>query len=146
MVHGAWLLLSTLAAGLVGCSRLLPSTPADPLTGSFGVSTDTGCTLQSLAVRPDSVRVQLLCQRGAPSYNMGLLDTRVQVVQGRAVHATQEYGGECRITFHFLGDRVRLEQEGQAAACGFGYGVTAAGELRRLRAAVPRFDLVPDGE
>lgn len=133
------------AANLAACARNLPAVPLAAFTGSFAVGDDAGCVLQSTSVGDDSVRVQLSCTRGAPSYNLGFLDERLRVVDGRSVFVTREFGGDCQITFEFFGDRVRLDQVGEPGACGFGYGVFASGEPRRVSSAVPPFDLNPAG-
>lgn len=123
-------------------SRLAPAN-----TGSYALarSRGAGCELQVAPVAKDSVRLQLSCTRGAPSYNMGFLDERLPLRAGVVVFRSLEYGGPCEIRMHFRTRTAQVTQIGDAAACGFGYGVDASGTYARTSSRVPPFDLAPDG-
>src|SRR5205085_10022548 len=82
------------------------------------------------AVAADSVRLQLSCNRGAPSYNMGDLDERLALHGSEAVFRTTEFGGRCVLRFRFVRRGAIVAQEGNDAVCGFGYGVFADGTYR----------------
>jgi hypothetical protein len=116
-----------------------------PVTGSYRLrrGRDAGCWLQAAAVGADSVRLQLACSRGAPSYNSGLLAQRLALRSGVAVYATTEFGDRCVIRVRFRDSRALVEQTGTDAACGFGFGVYAGGTYTRTSRRTPPFDLDP---
>jgi hypothetical protein len=118
-----------------------------PVTGSYRLRTgrDAGCWLQAAAIGADSVRLQLACSRGAPSYNSGSLAQRLVLRSGVAVFATMEFGDECVIRVRFRGAHARVGQTGTDAACGFGLGVHAGGTYARTSRRMPPFDLEPSG-
>jgi len=135
---------ATLAAALA-CARESPPPAPALLTGTFSLGEDYGCVVQSAAVGADSVRFQLSCLRGPPTYNLGYLTGRLRVIGDSAVYESVQPGLECLLTMKFLGSRVVLRQKVEQGACGFGYGVVATGELRRIADGVPPFDLAPYG-
>ena len=49
----------------------------------------------------------------------------------------------CKITMTFLTNRMKVEQEGTDADCGFGHNVMATGTYRRVKGGKPRFIRVP---
>jgi hypothetical protein len=117
------------------------------VTGSYLLrrAGDAGCWLHAAAAGADSVRVQLACSRGAPSYNRGFLDARLAVRAGVAVFTTTEYGSPCEIRVRFRGAHARVAQAGSDGACGFGFGVSAEGTYTRTSRRRPPFDLGPSG-
>jgi hypothetical protein len=46
---------------------------------------------------------------------------------------------QCKITMTFLTNRMKVEQEGIDADCGFGHNVMATGTYRRVKGGKPRF-------
>lgn len=106
---------------------------------------DAGCWLQAAPVGRDSVRVQIACSRGAPSYNSGFLEQRLAWRAGAATFTTSEFGAPCSIHIRFRAASAVVQQQGSDAACGFGYGVYADGTYTRRSRRLPPFDLTPDG-
>jgi len=117
------------------------------VTGSYEVhwARRAACWLQVGPVAADTVRVQLECSRGAPSYNLGLVDERLPLRRGAVRYETAEYGDRCVIAIRFAGARAVVRQEGTDAACGFGRGVYASGTYRRVSRRMPPFSLGPRG-
>jgi hypothetical protein len=109
------------------------------------LSAGAGCTVEILERGADSVRFQLGCSRGAPSYNSGTTDGVIALRDGKAVYYTTEYGGSCELRFVFGRARVTVTEVEVQNGCGFGYGVVAEGTLRRTSRRRPAFDLSPDG-
>lgn len=50
---------------------------------------------------------------------------------------------QCKITMTFLKNKLRVEQEGLDADCGFGHNVVATGTYRRVKAGKPKFIPIP---
>jgi hypothetical protein len=134
------------AASSLAASRM-PAPQHSALTGTYRLTRgkDAGCIFEIAAVAADSVRLQLSCNRGAPSYNMGDLDERLARRGSEVVFQTTEFGGRCVLRFRFVRGGATVTQEGDDAACGFGYGVVANGTYQRVSRRRPAFDLVPTG-
>lgn len=57
-----------------------------------------------------------------------------------AVFTSSEFG-QCKITMTFLpGGKLKVEQQGSDADCGFGHNVTADGTYRKVSSRKPKFD------
>ena len=99
----------------------------------------------TLAVVDDAqgTRFQLQLSRGAPSYNMGFLEGRLTVKDGRATFAHVEAGMPCEIAFTFTRGSAVLERIGDDSGCLFGFQVHADGTYRRISRKKPKFDLIP---
>jgi hypothetical protein len=50
----------------------------------------------------------------------------------------------CKITMTFLKNKMKVEQEGLDADCGFGHNVIATGTYRRVKAGKPKFIPIPN--
>jgi len=50
---------------------------------------------------------------------------------------------QCKITMIFLKNKMKVEQEGLDAECGFGHNVMATGTYRRVKAGKPKFIPIP---
>src|SRR4029078_10302287 len=50
---------------------------------------------------------------------------------------------QCKITMIFLRNKMKVEQEGLDADCGFGHNVMATGTYRRVKAGKPKFIPIP---
>jgi hypothetical protein len=125
----------------------IPTPQELPITGTYSLDRgkDAGCEFEIAAVAADSVRLQLSCNRGAPSYNMGDLDERLVLHGSEVVFQTTEYGDRCVLRFRFVRRGAIVTQEGNNTTCGFGYGVYANGTYRRVSRRRPAFDLSPTG-
>lgn len=116
--------------------------PAAPMgTYLLRRSRDAGCWLEVGPVARDTVRVQLQCERGAASFNMGFLDERFVVRGSTVTYGTREFADECHITMRFRGSSAKVKQVG---SCGFGGSVSADGTYRRTSRRKPPFDLDPN--
>lgn len=123
------------------------TTPAAvvPITGSYRFAPNpadsiAGCQLQALRLPGDSLRFQLDCNRGGPSYSSGFAEGVLPLAGDSATWRTVEYGGACLLHFAFDSAGAVVRQTGHSADCGFGNGVIAAGTLRRLDTLPPAFE------
>ncbi len=117
------------------------------LTGTNGWSTDVegqGCSMavmhRLLMTSQHVLEFELLCNRGAPSFNMGYLVGVVPMAEGVAVytHLNDMFGETCSITFDFSsGDAAKVVQIGTDYACGFGHGVYVTGLYQKIDANLP---------
>ena len=117
-----------------------PPRPSSAITGTYE---QPACGLQAAPLSADSVRVQLVCRRGPPSYHLGILDERLSIRDGVVVYTTRGSGDACQIRIRFGGARAIVTQVGSDVACGFGAGVSIAGIYGRTSTRVPPFDLNP---
>lgn len=131
---------------VVNAHESVDRTQATSVTGSYQLrrGSDAGCWMQAASIGRDSVRVQIACSRGAPSYNSGFLEARLPTRASAATYSTTEYGGLCTIRIRFRATAAVVQQEGTDAACGFGFGVYADGTYTRRSRRTPPFDLRPD--
>ena len=113
-----------------------------PVTGTYAWhrSKEAGCTLQVAEQGKGSIRFALDCNRGAPSYNMGLIGGVVPLRNGEATFRTTAYRGLCELRFRFRGPTLTVGQTGEDVDCGFGAWVSADGTYRRISRARPRFE------
>jgi hypothetical protein len=84
--------------------------------------------------------------RGAPSYNMGLLAQRGKIVGDTGIYYREEPDAAeaCEIRFYFRKDFVQLvTQQGE---CGFGANVMVDHVYDRLESTVPQFYTGPEGD
>lgn len=79
--------------------------------------------------------------RGAPSYNMGLL-------AGKLIYkeSTWTYEGDCKLIFDFSPGEVQVSTVKEQANCGFGNGVTANHVYQLTNNAVPEFYVTGEGD
>lgn len=80
----------------------------------------------------DQIKFKLMVVGGKPAHNQGLLEGTANILGSAAEFSTTEFGGTCKLSFDFSSDAVKIETiEGDAAACGFGNGVSANGTYKR---------------
>jgi len=111
------------------------------LTGTYTLKlrSRAGGTLLVRQLSPTSIEFDLECNRGAPSYNMGLAHGTIDVHDGIAVYRVTEYNGPCEIRFDFRARVVNIKQDGDDFACGFGHGVDCSGAYRLISHKPPKF-------
>jgi hypothetical protein len=116
------------------------------VTGSYRLRRggDAGCWLASGRRRVDSVRLQLACSRGAPSYNSGFLAQRLALRAGVAIFATAESASGAMIRVRFRDARALVEQTVRTLPVGR-LRVHAGGTYTRTSRRMPPFDLDPSG-
>jgi hypothetical protein len=121
-----------------------PATPSLTGTWTWGGedAEEAGGTLVVID-DAEGTRFQLQLSRGAPSYNMGFLEGRLTVKDGRATFAHVEAGMPCEIAFTFTRGSAVLERIGDDSGCLFGFQVHADGTYRRISRKKPKFDLIP---
>ncbi len=117
------------------------------LTGNYGWSTDIegqGCSLavvhRLLLTSQHILEFELLCNRGAPSFDMGYLVGVVPMAEGVAVYTQWNamFGEACSITFDLSSaDAAKVVQIGTDYACGFGHGVYVTGLYPKIDSHLP---------
>ena len=65
-------------------------------------------------------------------------------IDGNVATFKPEDGAPCEITLVFLPNKLRVEQEGSDADCGFGHNVNATGVYRKIRGGKPKFEPPPE--
>lgn len=132
----------TVAAAMV---VLLAGGTAPSLTGTWtwGSFEKGGGTLATID-DPAGTQFQLQLSRGAPTYNMGYLQGRLAVKDGRATFVQAEDGFRCEIAFTFTRESVVLKTLSADNGCPFGHQVHADGTYRRTSRKKPKFDLLPE--
>jgi hypothetical protein len=88
---------------------------------------ESGCMLAIDQAPDNKSSFGLECNRGAPSYNSGVLEGGITIKNGKAVYRTTEFAGVCEIKFTFTKNSVSLAQKGSDSDCGFGHGVYCDG-------------------
>lgn len=83
----------------------------------------------------------LFKSRGAPSYNMGSIDGRITVHNGKATFRKQyEYfENECILHFEFGKDSLTVIEDENNCDCGFGYGVYINNTFKRTSSEIPQY-------
>lgn len=101
-----------------------------PLTGTyaFELPDDAGSGEFKASLADDeNLRFSLMVVGPAPAHNQGMMEgVATFVTRNVAEFKTSDYGGDCKLRFTF--DREGMEIKtlaGDAAACGFGNGVSA---------------------
>lgn len=106
----------------------LAEMPSYIRTGTYATKTyDNGavCTLE-IKGEPDQ-QFYLNCNRGAPSYNQGMMSSQFQVLEANVGNFKTDAFGVCELRFDFTETGVDVTQTGADYECGFGAGVTATG-------------------
>jgi hypothetical protein len=87
-------------------------------------------------------------QEGPPSYNMGSIDGKIIIRDGKATFQKNlGYGDkDCIIKFVFDENKLTLTQETSDCDCGFGMGVYANGAYKRTSSEIPQFYYSGEGE
>lgn len=62
------------------------------------------------------------------------------IIDGNIASFKPEDGEPCEITLVFLPNKLRVEQSGSDADCGFGHNVNATGVYRKIRGGKPKFE------
>jgi len=109
-----------------------------------GLYTNRWSDFRILALGHHKLRVQFngeyMTTSGVP--NLGIADGEASIDGNVATFIPGDTTG-CKITLTFLRNKMKVEQEGSDAACGFGHNVFATGTYRRIRAGKPKFVTYP---
>jgi hypothetical protein len=62
------------------------------------------------------------------------------IIDGNIASFKPEEGAQCEITLVFGPNKLRVEQSGSDADCGFGHNVNATGVYRKIRSGKPKFE------
>lgn len=105
-----------------------------------------GCEARVMELSAKKIIIQLGCNRGAPSYNLGTREDLIELVDGDKAQINTD---DCKVNIRFWGDALTLDYlEGD---CGFGYGVYPQGNLKLVSKSVTGFGdwsgrLIPPSE
>jgi hypothetical protein len=66
------------------------------------------------------------------------------IIDGNIATFKPEDPERCEITLVFLPNKLKVEQDGSDADCGFGHNVNASGTYRKIRAGKPKFEEPPE--
>lgn len=66
------------------------------------------------------------------------------IIDGNIASFKPEDNERCEITLVFLHNKLRVEQSGSDADCGFGANVNATGVYRKIRGGKPKFEEPPE--
>jgi hypothetical protein len=118
--------------GMLAIAAELEDEPADyaPVTGvyAYELPNDDGTgELKVSLTGSDSIRFDLLVVGGPPAHNQGAMQgAAVRTGMNTFEATTTEFQGTCKLRFTFDGEAVEIKTlEGDAAACGFGNGISA---------------------
>ena len=65
------------------------------------------------------------------------------IIDGNIASFKPEDSERCEITLVFLPNKLRVEQSGSDADCGFGHNVNTTGVYRKIRGGKPKFQSPP---
>ena len=113
------------------------------VTGTYSVSwkKQAGCVLQVLQLSDDKIKFDLVCNRGAPSYNMGGSSGEIPLKDSVATYTDTE-PGPCEISFKFMSTKVVVSQSDDKRECGWGYGVVPNGTYLLKSRKPPKFEQI----
>jgi hypothetical protein len=75
----------------------------------------------------------------AKSVNTGYASGEA-IIDGNIATFKPEDTERCEITLVFLPNKLKVEQDGSDADCGFGHNVNATGTYRKIRSGKPKFE------
>jgi len=79
-------------------------------------------------------------QNGELMANLGTLDDNASITGDTAVYESSE-SGKCRITIKFVKPgTLKVSQDGEDFACGFGHNVSSDGTYLKISSKKPKFD------
>ncbi|MDG1841691.1 MAG: hypothetical protein P8I93_05030 [Crocinitomicaceae bacterium] len=107
-----------------------------------GKEVETGDFLLIQKQKDKSYLFALSVSRGAPSYNSGFAKGKLIFDKKTIFYHTEEYGGECTLTFIFNKMGVNIKQNGSDVSCGFGNAVSANRFMKKVSSDNP---IIPDG-
>ena len=76
------------------------------------------------------------------SPNMGYASGEATIVGNVATFVPADTQG-CKITMTFFRGKLKVNQDGSDADCGFGHNVYATGTYRKIRSGKPKFESPP---
>lgn len=115
---------------------------------NFGEDIEKG-PIGSIKIYPlsaDSALFFLNVNRGAPSYNMGLLFGKIKRKQGTWHYSVDDGKLTCSLQFTFSGETLDLKILSAQDNCGFGYGVNVAHGYQRSTTEIPTYFLNGEGD
>jgi len=115
---------------------------------SFGEDIEKG-PIGSIRIYPlstDSALFFLNVNRGAPSYNMGLLAGQIKRQDKVWNYSAKDGKSSCILRFHFAEEVLDLEVVSAEDDCGFGFGVHVAHSYKKVSHEIPTYFLNGEGD
>jgi hypothetical protein len=111
----------------------------DQISGTYRFERADGgsCAIQAVLVPTtpiDKIDLELLCVRGALSYNSGYAVAQLLFMHETAVYSPNT---DCSIVFDFGNDKITVKQIGKDFDCGFGQAVYADGVYSLVDGELP---------
>lgn len=126
-------------------TRPAPAPSATSLTGtySYNFGKNEGAPAGTLLVQQlgtDKLVVSMDANRGAPSYNMAMIDkTTLKLRANQAVYKSTEFG-KCTLKITFFEGGASIAYVGEDYDCGFGNGASVSGNYVKTSSKTPKFD------
>ena len=115
---------------------------------SFGKDIEKG-PIGSIRIYPlstDSALFFLNVNRGAPSYNMGLLVGQIKLQDKVWNYSAKDGKSTCVLKFHFSEEVLNLEVISEEDDCGFGFGVHVDHSYKKVSSEIPTYFLNGEGD
>lgn len=115
---------------------------------SFGEDIEKGAigSVRVYPLSPDSALFFLNVNRGAPSYNMGLLVGQIKLEDSTWTYLADDGKAPCKLQFSFTGETLDLKVTTPQDNCGFGFGVNVAHSYKRISKDIPTYFLNGEGD
>lgn len=85
--------------------------------------------------------------RGAPSYNMGLLAGQMKIVNNVGIYNSKSANEEgCIIKFTFANNKLEVSTDAKKGDCGFGFNVYADNTYKLVDSKIPEFYISGEGD
>jgi hypothetical protein len=101
-----------------------------------------GCALLVIEDK-DDVQFEIQCEGFGPGQNMGTIDGRIRITDGKAVFKQDDGEFHCEVDFEFRGELAIVKQKGDDADCGLGHNVSVEGSYRRTSHKKPQISPEP---
>lgn len=121
------------------------------IAGTYNFGEDAEGPNGSLMIYPLSESTALFyieVSRGAPSYNSGGMLGQMTINKNLGTYDSKIQGDDfdCLFTFEFTSDQVTIKTSEGREDCGFGYGVRADNDYKRIDNSLPKYFLTGEGD
>lgn len=90
-------------------------------------------------ISKDKILIAMDANRGAPNYNMAIIDkTTLKITGNQAIYTNTEFG-KCKLQISFFEGGLNIIYLEEAYDCGFGNGASVVGEYLKIDSRVPTF-------
>ena len=136
------ILIFSLLIILVSCGQTTELSSTSKLGGVYNLKLNEGEDRGGMVyVYPETDSTILFfmdLNAGAPSYNSGQIDGRIEINTGTGVFNDADFP-DCKFKFSFIKDKLTVETVEDKYDCPFGNRVSADGEFKRESSINPEF-------